>query len=205
MKQPSHFVFILIIIFVFSLNISSLKAQTSEKIQNYYINYKGKTKPRLTLLTIHQLPNASKWAIETYFYVSQAWAQGLVGLSYTHNNWLTVGFQGGMQHESGEELWRLSSYLFMTKNNFSFVGIYEWGGNLDYAIVRPFYTHRGHSYGACMIKFGSFLSVGPRVDFRVPKTSWFLFAAPMIVPDNGKIATMFGTYLRLRTNPCRED
>ncbi|MGA2821891.1 MAG: hypothetical protein ABSE72_00010 [Bacteroidales bacterium] len=187
----------LLFCFLASLLItSSVCSQSIFKINQYNIYYNNGLMPIITLFTDHQF--SKKLSISSYFYVNayqkNSWGEGLVGVTYTPVQGVSVGFLGGLQSNE-TEIWRVSPIIMLSKNRFSLFGAFEFGGKRYRWDDMVFYSVKAFKFGAELIRYYQMYAAGPRVEFSfIKKQPVTIFYSGLWDWTYGRYASMFGIY-----------
>ena len=186
-------------IILVSIMITSLhsKAQTGYQLGTYGLYYLDKVSPTVSLFYTQELGH--KFTLINYFYVDQKWAQGIFGLNYQLTNWLSLGCMVGLQINE-KSAFRIAPVFWLKKNKFSLFGIFEKGGDRDrYKLLLYYRFNKNLRAGLYGIKLMDIYAFGPRAEFRLAKTPFYIWGTPLFVPTNGEFAAMLGLYYRFKT------
>jgi hypothetical protein len=175
---------------------SSVCGQSIFKINQYNIYYNNGLMPIVTLFTNHQFNN--KLSVSSYFYVNayqkNSWGEGLVGITYTPVQGVSIGFLGGLQSNE-TEIWRVSPIILLNKKQFSFFGSFEFGGKRYRWDDMAFYSVKAFKFGAEFIRYYQMYAAGPRVEFSfIKKQPITIFYSGLWDWTYGRYASMFGIY-----------
>jgi hypothetical protein len=91
------------------------------------VNSEIKAAPIVDFFTSKKLNSA--FSLSSYLYVSQSWAEAMLYLDYSPKPWVTISLGGGI--EQTQKLLRGTASLWLGKNNWSLINIYELGFGQD--------------------------------------------------------------------------
>jgi len=176
-------------------------SQIAMTVHNYYFYYDDKvTKPTITMSTMTAINE--KLAFSTYALVRPSWGEFVLGFDYTITNWAILGFKVGIQNESNGALGRYSPIMYIVKNRLNVFGVYEWGGYSDRSQGIIGYRVGRFNPGIMEAHSGKIVAIGPMLEYMIPKTKFTIYGSAMKVLRDGKFASQFGIYMRLKTKPA---
>lgn len=104
---------------------------------------------------------AGKVGMFVWGQIGPTYRQAYAGGSYQFTSWLQAGVGGGA--EQAESIARLGSFVYASKNNESFFGIYENGGSGRWHLAQ--YNHAiGKSRYGLGVHNQAFVGTGPRAE-----------------------------------------
>lgn len=129
--------------------------------------------PQLSFYTDSYKPNA-KFGFYFFTLVTENWGQGYGGIIFKPINWLAVSIGAGL--ETHEQLYRVNLTLFMKKNKFNFLQIYEYGGTgLWYNIYLSYELNKNNNAG---IMFKRYYGIGINYEHIFKNTPFSLSLFP---------------------------
>ena len=178
-------------------------SQTAMTVHNYYFYYNSEiTDPTITMSTM--TPVNEKLSFSTYTLVRYSWAEFVVGFDYAITSWAIVGFKTGIQTETNGIMGRYSPIAYIVKDNWNFFGVYEWGGYSDRSQVIFGYRIKSFNPGIMEAHSGKLVAIGPMLEYLIPKTKFTVYGSALTVLSDGKFASQFGIYMRLKPKPAKE-
>lgn len=192
MRRIVYLLILCIILFA-----GTLKGQTYLSVHNYYFYYNNQIyEPTITLFT--STPLGEKTAFSSYALTRPSWSQILLGINYQPAKWITAGLKIGLQSAQNGNMWRYSPMLILNKKNFSFFGVYEWGGIKDRSQIMANYRVKSFKPGIMMVQSLKFVAIGPMLEYQLPKWPFAVYASAMLSLSDNKFASQFGIYYRLK-------
>ena len=130
----------------------------------------------------------------TFFYVDRAYAEAVVGPSFSPTAWLTVALGAGVE-QAEEGSWRVGGLLWMGRARWTSVTLLETGASGFWG--RTEFAWRPAPWAGIGVLGDLGLGVGPRLELRVPSLPVQIWGASLYDWKEERPAAAFGVRLDL--------
>jgi hypothetical protein len=154
---------------------SMITAEAYSQIESYVrINKGGSTEADINVYGEKKI--SPKFNLIYFALIEKTWAEGLVGISYSPKDWISVDLRIGI--EQNPALYRIAGGIWTGKGNNSLLILWEKGKGNDNYWYRITPLHKFSERFSLGVRAWRFHGVGPIGIYTFPKVGVSLFLLP---------------------------
>ena len=152
----------LLIICLLTASYLHPKVNFGVEIKNLFMG--SKNFPAVDVLMMNSSEN-KKFGTFAWVFANESWAEGYGGLTYMPSPYLQLGF--GLGLEQANNPWRIGSMIWIGKENWSVLSLFEAGGSGYWHQINAIYR-LNRNIGIGLMK-EEFTGIGPRLELKIPQ------------------------------------